>query len=74
MKYWFIDSASQTLMMLIDKGYYDYDFEKMAKQIDSMDNAKTDEEVEDRLKKFGFNFGSVEDMNAEEIQEYAMNN
>lgn len=57
-------------MILIDKGYYDYDFEKIAKQIDSMDNAKTDEEVEYRLKKFGFDFG----MDAEKIQEYAMNN
>lgn len=55
-------------MVLIDKGYYDYDFERIAKQIDSMENAKTDEEIEQKLSRFGFCF------DAEKMQEEAMNN
>lgn len=43
--------------MLLDKGYFDYDYEKVEKSpqfVDWVDTIKTDEEVVDMLSNFGF--------------------
>lgn len=40
-------------MMLIDKGYYDYDYEKEAKLILVSNTRKTKEEINQILRNFG---------------------
>ena len=32
MRYWYLDNADKTLLMLVDKGYYDYDYAEVAKK------------------------------------------
>jgi len=65
-------------MMLIDKGYYDYDFkvtEAKPKQLLYEDTVKSEEETRNLLARFGIGTATKEpkDMDMEELQEYAMN-
>lgn len=62
--------------MLIDKGYYDYDYKVIEKKADFVDTEKSDSEVSSMLARFGIGKSQrpVEEMSPEEIQEYAMNN
>lgn len=66
-------------MMLIDKGYYDYDFkaiEKKPVQILFEDTVKSEEETINILSRFGIGVAKKKDpkdMDLEELQEYAMN-
>ena len=60
--------------MLLDKGYFDYDFEKVEKPVpvyDWEDTIKSDEEVQGILSIFGV--GQREKKTVEEIQEYVIN-
>ncbi len=67
--------------MLIDKGYYDYDFKAVApkqKQLLYEDTVKSEEETRSMLARFGIGIGVAKekdpkDMDMEELQEYAMN-
>ena len=65
--------------MLIDKGYYDYDFKAVKqkpRQILFEDTVKTEEETRSILSRFGIGIGKKKDpkdMTVEELQEYAMN-
>ena len=64
--------------MLIDKGYYDYDFKAVAKRQKQLlyeDTVKSEEETRNLLARFGIGTATKEpkDMNMEELQEYAMN-
>lgn len=66
--------------MLIDKGYYDYDFKAVApkqKQLLYENTVKSEEETRSMLARFGIGIGTAakepKDMNMEELQEYAMN-
>lgn len=64
--------------MLIDKGYYDYDFKAVAKKQKQLlyeDTVKSEEETRNLLARFGIGVGAKEpkDMDMEELQEYAMN-
>lgn len=58
--------------MLIDKGYYDYDFERNnAQSLLLYENTvKSDEETRDLLSRFGF--GKPKEESLEQIQELAM--
>lgn len=65
-------------MMLIDKGYYDYDFKKVEpkkKQVLFEDTVKDKDQVRSLLAKFGIGTAKKEpkDMDMEELQEYAIN-
>lgn len=65
-------------MMLIDKGYYDYDFkavENKTKQLLYEDTVKSEEETRSLLARFGIGTGQKDpkSMDMEELQEYAMN-
>ena len=60
-------------MMLLDKGYFDYDFEKVAKPkpvIQWEETIKTDEEVNDILATFGL--GKKAQTDEEKFQEFIM--
>lgn len=64
--------------MLIDKGYYDYDFKAVAKKQKQLlyeDTVKSEEETRNLLALFGIGTAMKEpkDMTMEELQEYAMN-
>lgn len=65
--------------MLIDKGYYDYDFKAVAKRQKQLlyeDTVKSEEETRSMLARFGIGTASQKepkDMDMEELQEYAMN-
>lgn len=64
--------------MLIDKGYYDYDFKAVAKkpkQILFEDTVKDEVQTRNMLARFGIGISRKEpkDMALEELQEYAMN-
>ena len=61
------------LLQLIDKGYYDYDYEKVSKEpeiVDWADTVKSDEEVQDMVSLFGFGRKQKKPETTEEIQEY----
>lgn len=53
LRYWYIDSVNLVTLTLLDRSYYDYDFEKVEKQVRWEDTVKTDEEVADMLAMFG---------------------
>lgn len=64
--------------MLIDKGYYDYDFkavDKKQKQLLYEDTVKSEEETRGLLARFGIGTRTKDpkDMDMEELQQYAMN-
>lgn len=65
--------------MLIDKGYYDYDYKAVAKKparILFEDTVKDEEQTRNMLARFGIGVAKKKDpkeMDMEELQEYAMN-
>lgn len=66
-------------MMLIDKGYYDYDFKAVPKKptiILFEDTVKDEVQTRSMLARFGIGTAAQKDpkdMDMEELQEYAMN-
>ena len=64
-------------MMLIDKGYYDYDFEYVKKaqpQLLWEDTVKTEAQTKSLLARFGIAIETKQDdMSIEELQQYVMN-
>jgi hypothetical protein len=59
-------------MMLVDKGYYDYDFERVKANTQLLyeDTVKSDSEVRGLLSRFGI--GKPKEQSIEELQEYVM--
>ena len=61
-------------MMLVDKGYYDYDFEHKKEKVRQAlyeDTVKSESEVRGLLARFGI--GQPKEESLEELQELAMN-
>lgn len=61
-------------MMLVDKGYYDYDFERIkakVKQVTYEESVKSESEVRGLLARFGIGQKRSEE-SLEELQEMAM--
>lgn len=62
------------MLQLIDKGYYDYDYERVTKPEDMVkweDTVKTDDELHEMLSGFGFGIKKPKKPETlEEIQEY----
>lgn len=57
-------------MLLLDKGYYDYDYEKTAAPtpvVDWEDTIKSEEEVNDILSMFGLGQRATEEENLQEF-------
>ena len=60
-------------MMLVDKGYYDYDFERIKAKIKQAlyeDTVKSESDVRNMLARFGI--GKPKEESLEELQELAM--
>lgn len=61
-------------MMLVDKGYYDYDFERKKEKVRQAlyeDTVKSESEVRGLLARFGIGQKRIEE-SLEELQEMAM--
>ena len=67
LRYWYLDTANIVNLYLIDKGYYDYDFEKFKKPILFETTRKSDEEVSALMRKFGIG----QKLSAEDLQTMA---
>ena len=80
MRYWYIDSANFVTLMLIDKGYYDYDYEEPKRKKQSAPTkAKSDAETAKMLSRFGVGTAAnaaaerdLRQMSMEQLQAYAM--
>ena len=62
-------------MMLVDKGYYDYDFERKKERVRQAlyeDTVKSESEVRGLLARFGIGQAKVDGESLEELQELAM--
>lgn len=64
-------SANHVTLLLVDKGYYDFDYEVAKKQVLYDDTVKDKEGTNRLLSKFGLK--SNTDLSIEELQEKAMN-
>lgn len=56
LRYWYLDSCNLVSMIMVDKGYFDYDYERVESPIPVVnweDTVKSDEEVADMLAMFG---------------------
>ena len=70
LRYWYLDSANLVSMILVDKGYYDYDFEKAPEKREPH-KQKTPEELRSILVGFGFDhLKEKKPETTEEIQDY----
>lgn len=69
-----MDSANYVTMLLLDKGYFDYDYEKQEKKGETVGREKTDEEIRNALAAFGIGQGPEEKKpeTPEEVQEYIL--
>ena len=61
MRYWHIDSPEYHTLLLLDKGYYDYDYEHVKEK------AKRHEQSEERTQRMmdRFGFGKVKSLKSE---------
>lgn len=56
LRYWFLDTENYVTFMLLDKGYYDYDYEKPSERTEAaLTAAKSDAELEAKLRGMGLN-------------------
>lgn len=56
LRYWFLDTENYVTFMLLDKGYYDYDYEKPSVRTEAaLTAAKSDEELATKLRGMGLN-------------------
>ena len=77
MRYWYIDSAAFVTLMLIDKGYYDYDYEQPKEIFKVLNAVKNDDDLKSLLNHLGIkgqkkSKPDLKDMTMEELQAYAM--
>ena len=56
--------------MLLDKGYYDYDFEKCERELRWEDTVRSDEEIRGILAGFGIGVARKKPETTEEIQNH----
>ena len=70
-RYWYVDSCNLVTMILLDKGYFDYDAQKAEKPVVWEDTVKSDEEVADMLAMFGI--GQKRPETEEDIQKHILN-
>lgn len=70
LRYWHLDSADFITLLLMDKGYYDYDYAVPdEKTRDIMNAAKSDDELKEKLSKLGFGKRKKKPATPEELQQ-----
>ena len=56
LRYWYLDTENYVTFMLLDKSYYDYDYEKPSERTEAaLTAAKNDDELEAKLRGMGLN-------------------
>ncbi len=56
LRYWFLDTENYVTFMLLDKSYYDYDYEKPSERTEAaLTAAKSDDEIAAQLRGMGLN-------------------
>lgn len=59
LRYWFLDTENYVTFMLLDKDYYDYDYEKPNDRTEAvLTAAKSDDEIAAKLRGMGLNVRS----------------
>lgn len=72
LRYWHIDSADYTTLLLIDKAYYDYDYARPEKKWSAKRNApRNDDELKELLRHLGIEENKPEN-DAERLQREVM--
>lgn len=54
LRYWHLDSADFVLLMLMDKGYYDYDYEAVKAPRTPVLHEQSEERTQRMMDRFGF--------------------
>lgn len=57
LRYWYLDSADFVTLMLMDKGYYDYDYQEPKQTIKRKtyeESVRSDAEIQEMLSRFGW--------------------
>lgn len=74
LRYWLIDTENWVTFMLLDKSYYDYDYEKPSVRTEAALTAATsDDELEAKLRGMGLNVRpKKKTLTAEELQAEVM--
>jgi hypothetical protein len=74
-RYWYLDTVNQITMLLIDKGYYDYDYEQAKTKVTQLlyeDTVKSEADTSNLLAKFGIGVAKSEELEMEDLQQLAM--
>lgn len=80
-RYWYLDTANQVTLILMDKGYYDYDYKPIEIQTSNVIDLDTMEIPSyDQTQHILSNFGvgiyakkkNLKDMSMEQLQEHAI--
>lgn len=53
MRYWYLDGANHVTLLLVDKGYYDYDYERPSEKEKAAHAVKNDDDLKLFLKNIG---------------------
>jgi hypothetical protein len=64
LRYWLLDTANYTVMMLADKSYYDYDYEPPKPKRKTVKRKRTKEQTQSLFTRMGF--GKVKDIHKSE--------
>lgn len=72
LRYWYLDSADFVTLMLMDKGYYDYDYEKpKEKKARNISKGSDPDKLKAKLARLGIGT-APQHFTAEEMQRIAM--
>ena len=71
-RYWYLDTANQVAMMLIDKPFYDYDYEPIKTKTRLLYEDTVLDESKTRSVLAMFGIGTSQKESLEELQELAM--
>lgn len=71
-----MDSCNLVTMLLLDKGYFDYDYERVGildKEQDWVETIRSEEEINKMVSSFGIGRQAKKPETEEEIQNYIIN-
>lgn len=71
LRYWYLDGENYITLMLLDKSYYDYDYEATKGELPKYAGEKhepSEERTDYLMRRFGFGKYSVKKLSPEELQ------
>lgn len=73
LRYWWLDTENYVTFMLMDKGYYDYDYERPSVKTKAvMTAAKSEAELAEQLSRMGFGKAPSNPLSPAELQAEVM--